>query len=236
MLRFVSALALAAYYLVLIAISFLDVNLQLSVFQGIPSLVLPWAQKLELFLFLYPLLAIFGVVFLGRVLANYAALANASSDTGVRRAKGLLGLSFIWIGFCLLIAGIPMTRSTGNQIHREASLRTHLAFSQTMLETYYVEHQKYPESMADLQQRAQQGPNAYWKNMSNPYPGTVWGVFEDQQAGELFAEVNAPAEAGQMVYQPTQKPDGSPCYQLQAYDGQGQFLQGDGQVIRLSCL
>lgn len=104
----------------------------------------------------------------------------------------------------------PSTQSFGiPERSAETSTMLNMYTLQIMLETYGVDWDgHYPNTVSALRQSAQNYPNPYWKELTNPYT-------QSKEEGNAYANIDSPPIEGMVLYQPI----GAPVhgYRITAY-------------------
>ncbi|MBT9547480.1 MAG: hypothetical protein IV090_18950 [Candidatus Sericytochromatia bacterium] len=133
---------------------------------------------------------------------------------------------------------------------KTSSVKANMHTLQTILETYYADHHRYPAYGTILEREARIHPQPYWKEFVNPFLsetgyGKSWGDLHqkpvDSKDQESIAFVlgirmnvssqNLPLSArGMVIYAPVSKQK----YYLYGYGSNGELIKDKGQVFCLS--
>ncbi|MBF2053370.1 MAG: hypothetical protein IGS03_07890 [Candidatus Sericytochromatia bacterium] len=123
-----------------------------------------------------------------------------------------------------------------------SNLRQNMHMMQTMVETYYADHQRYPANSQVLKQAAIAGK--YWKQLENPFYPTEagylsaepdWDPFHVPETHWLFVRLPVSHDCrGAVMYRPMDAPQPAQNYRIFACDAQGWVLpQYDAQPLVL---
>lgn len=207
-------------------------------------------------LYLYGLLVVLGLQVLlfvpglpqrwqGRTFYDLASGTQVVSDRPDRSLSPLLRQMLAFCLFSLLVFGfafvtIDCWRPPDHS--KLSSVRANMHTMQTMVETYYVDHQRYPANLQVLKKAAIAGK--YWKQFSNPLYQTEaaylnaepdWDPFNVPETHWLFVRVPVSRDCrGAAMYRLMDAPQPAQKYRIFGCDRQGWvLLGGNGQPFIL---
>ncbi len=132
---------------------------------------------------------------------------------------------FILCNGILILVLLPNNNSRKDRA-KVSSVKANMHLFQTLVETYAVDHQSYPENVRSLRQEAS-GPYAYWKEFDNPFTAE-WGE------GKAYLNEGSAAMPGAVSYQPLAFTHGKYlAYVIYGYDQQGRYVLNHQQPFKL---
>lgn len=103
---------------------------------------------------------------------------GALGQMGVQKSVGIkvqydrasFSIKLLPIPLLLFAGAVNLTQSIPDHSRqKESTVKANMYTLQTMVETYYLDHGIYPNSVGELTQAAQKEPHPYWKPLRNPY-------------------------------------------------------------------
>lgn len=156
----------------------------------------------------------------------------------LRQMLEIFLFALLSFGFAQSMIGFPGARERA----KISSLRQNMHTMQTMVETYYVDHQRYPANLQALKKAAIAGK--YWKQLENPFYPTEaaylnaepdWDPLNVPTTHWLFVRVPVSRDCrGAVLYSLMDAPQPAQKYRIFGCDRQGWVLpQFHGQPLVL---